>query len=74
MMNDSSINMDTSEEYQENDESDNEIIEQSTVQYILFGNDQSDSELTFDEIHETLQNLKSAELKSIKETSEQKSR
>ena len=66
MMNDSSINMDTSEEYQENDESDNEIIEQSTVQYILFGNDQSDSELTFDEIHETLQNLKSAELKSSK--------
>lgn len=58
--------IDTSEGYQENDESDNEIIEQSTVQYILFGNDQSDSELTFDEIHETLQNLKSAELKSSK--------
>ena len=29
------------------------------MQYILFEGDQSDSELTFDEIHKTLQNLKS---------------
>ncbi|CAL7940112.1 unnamed protein product [Xylocopa violacea] len=59
MMDDCSINTDNSGEYQEGDESDGELVEQSTVQYILFEGDQSDSELTFDEIHETLQNLKS---------------
>ncbi|XP_050585752.1 uncharacterized protein LOC126920001 isoform X2 [Bombus affinis] len=58
MMDDCSANMDNSEEYQEDDKSDSEFVEQSTVQYILFEGDQSDSELTFDEIHKTLQNLK----------------
>ncbi|KOC60685.1 Zinc finger protein 384 [Habropoda laboriosa] len=66
MMDDYSVNMDNSEEYPEDDESDGEIIEQSTVQYILFEGDQSDSELTFDEIRETLQNLKTAESKASK--------
>ncbi|XP_076621421.1 uncharacterized protein LOC143341909 [Colletes latitarsis] len=66
MMDDCSVNIDNSEDCQEDDESDNEIIEQSTVQYILFEGDQSDSELTFDEIQATLQNLKMAESKSMK--------
>ncbi|XP_076659414.1 uncharacterized protein LOC143362828 isoform X2 [Halictus rubicundus] len=64
MMDNCSVNIDNSEEYQEEDESDSEILEQSTVQYILFEGDQSDSELTFDEIQATLRNLKSAESKS----------
>ncbi|KAK9294294.1 hypothetical protein QLX08_011046 [Tetragonisca angustula] len=59
MMDDCSVNMDNSEDYENDDKSDDEFIEQSTVQYILFEGDQSDSELTFDEIHKTLQNLKS---------------
>lgn len=37
---------------------DNELMKRSTVQYILFEDDQSDSELTFDEIQATLQNLR----------------
>lgn len=57
---------DNSEDCQE-DESDSEFVEQSTVQYILFEGDQSDSELTFDEIQATLQNLKAAESKSKKQ-------
>ncbi|XP_012284210.1 uncharacterized protein LOC105701758 isoform X2 [Orussus abietinus] len=48
----------------EGSESENEIVEQSTVQYILFGDNQSDSELTFDEIEATLQNLKGNQSKS----------
>ncbi|XP_076382227.1 uncharacterized protein LOC117224950 isoform X1 [Megalopta genalis] len=65
MMDNCSVNIaDNSDEYQEEDESDNEILEQSTVQYILFEGDQSDSELTFDEIQATLRNLKTAESKS----------
>lgn len=35
------------------------MLEQSTVQYILFEDNESDSELTFDEIQTTLQNMKS---------------
>lgn len=69
MMDDCSVNIDNSEDCQEDNESDNEIIEQSTVQYILFEGDQSDSELTFDEIQATLQNLKAAESKSSKKPS-----
>lgn len=43
----------------ENGESENELVERSTVQYILLENDhQSDSELTFDDIQTTLRNLK----------------
>ncbi|KZC09423.1 Zinc finger protein 26 [Dufourea novaeangliae] len=64
MMDDCSVNVDNSDDCEEDYESDNEIIEQSTVQYILFEGDQSDSELTFDEIQTTLQNLKTAESKS----------
>ncbi|XP_026670362.1 zinc finger protein 652-like isoform X2 [Ceratina calcarata] len=59
MMDDCSGNFDNSEECQQSSESDGEFVEQSTVQYILYDGDQSDSELTFDEVHETLQNLKS---------------
>ncbi|KAK2589331.1 hypothetical protein KPH14_007879 [Odynerus spinipes] len=40
-------------------ENDQEMLEQSTVQYILFEDNESDSELTFDEIQSTLQNMKS---------------
>ncbi|KAF7387515.1 hypothetical protein HZH68_013192 [Vespula germanica] len=43
----------------ENVESNQEVLEQSTVQYILFEDNESDSELTFDEIQTTLQNMKS---------------
>ncbi|KAL2747360.1 zinc finger protein 652-like [Vespula maculifrons] len=43
----------------ENIESNQEVLEQSTVQYILFEDNESDSELTFDEIQTTLQNMKS---------------
>lgn len=56
---DNSGNLDNFEEYQQSNESDSEFVEQSTVQYILYDGDQSDSELTFDEVQETLQNLKS---------------
>lgn len=63
MMKNCSVNIDDPA-YQEDVESDNELVEQSTVQYILFEGDQSDSELTFDEIQATLQNLKSSEPKS----------
>ncbi|XP_051167578.1 glutamic acid-rich protein-like [Leptopilina boulardi] len=38
--------------------SEEELVEQSTVQYILCDGDQSDTELTFDEIQATLQGLK----------------
>ncbi|XP_076238480.1 uncharacterized protein LOC143181772 isoform X2 [Calliopsis andreniformis] len=72
MMDEDSVNIDNSEDYQEDDESDTEIIEQSTVQYILFEGDQSDSELTFDEIQATLQNLKAAESKSSKKQTNKK--
>ncbi|XP_066585742.1 uncharacterized protein [Prorops nasuta] len=37
---------------------DNEVLQQSTVQYIFFESDQSESELTFDDIQSTLNNLK----------------
>lgn len=43
----------------EETENDQEMVEQSTVQYILFEDNESDSELTFDEIQSTLQNMKS---------------
>ncbi|XP_046833387.1 zinc finger protein 652-like isoform X1 [Vespa crabro] len=43
----------------ENVENNQEMLEQSTVQYILFEDNESDSELTFDEIQSTLQNMKS---------------
>ncbi|XP_072763142.1 uncharacterized protein [Anoplolepis gracilipes] len=47
------------DENHNNGESENELMERSTVQYILLeGDHQSDSELTFDEIQTTLQNLK----------------
>ncbi|XP_015584754.1 uncharacterized protein LOC107262749 [Cephus cinctus] len=65
MMDDTGENiMNRSEESQECFESDNEIIEQSTVQYILLEGDQSDSELTFDEIQATLRSLKTSQSRS----------
>ncbi|XP_046739284.1 uncharacterized protein LOC124407307 [Diprion similis] len=53
---------------QESLASESEIVEQSTVQYILLEGDQSDSELTFDEIQATLQgfNLSKNGNKSVK--------
>ncbi|XP_020711669.2 uncharacterized protein LOC105692279 isoform X1 [Athalia rosae] len=44
--------------------SESELVEQSTVQYILLDGDQSDSELTFDEIQATLQSLQFSTNKS----------
>ncbi|XP_031838822.1 uncharacterized protein LOC116429684 isoform X2 [Nomia melanderi] len=73
MMDNCSVNIDNSEDYQEEEESDSEFIEQSTVQYILFEGDQSDSELTFDEIQTTLRNLKASESKSSRKQLSKKS-
>ncbi|XP_012230394.2 putative leucine-rich repeat-containing protein DDB_G0290503 [Linepithema humile] len=60
-------------ESEDNRVSESELMEQSTVQYIFFEDEQqSDSELTFDEIQTTLQNLKTSREKvSEKEKSEQ---
>ncbi|XP_043478563.1 kinetochore protein SLK19-like [Leptopilina heterotoma] len=41
--------------------SEEELVEQSTVQYILCDGDQSDTELTFDEIQATLQEFKTSD-------------
>lgn len=38
--------------------SDEEVLQQSTVQYLLCDDEQSDSELTFDDIKNTLENIK----------------
>jgi len=55
------------DENQNNAESEDELMERSTVQYILLeGDHQSDSELTFDEIQATLQNLKTSREKASK--------
>lgn len=49
------------------------MVEHSTVQYILLEADhQSDSELTFDEVQATLQNIKISRKKSLLETSSKK--
>lgn len=62
-----------SDECQDNLELKDELIEHSTVQYILLEADhQSDSELTFDEIQATLQNMKISRKKML-ETSDKKS-
>lgn len=67
MMNDATMGIiGQSEGSQESLGSENEIVEQSTVQYILLDGDQSDSELTFDEIQATLQGLKFTSNKSTK--------
>ncbi|XP_011257452.2 glutamic acid-rich protein isoform X2 [Camponotus floridanus] len=68
MMDNDSINIaEQSDENQNNAESEDELMERSTVQYILLeGDHQSDSELTFDEIQATLQNLKTSREKASK--------
>ncbi|XP_011635318.1 myb-like protein X isoform X4 [Pogonomyrmex barbatus] len=64
---DTSINTEQLDECQDDLDSEEELMERSTVQYIfLEGDHQSDSELTFDEIQATLQNMKN----SRKRTSE----
>lgn len=45
-------------------EENEEIMKRTTVQYILFDEDQSDSELTFDEIQKTLENLGKSQRRS----------
>lgn len=74
MMDNNSINIaEQSDESQDNGEHKDELMERSTVQYILLeGDHQSDSELTFDEIQATLQNLKTFREKAS-ERSEKKS-
>ncbi|KAL6424045.1 hypothetical protein ACFW04_009741 [Cataglyphis niger] len=66
MMNNNSVNIaEQSVENQDNGEYKDELMERSTVQYIfLEGDHQSDSELTFDEIQATLQNLKTSREKA----------
>lgn len=68
MMDNDSVNIaEQSDENQNNTESEDELMERSTVQYILLeGDHQSDSELTFDEIQATLQNLKTSREKASK--------
>ncbi|XP_046612062.1 uncharacterized protein LOC124301264 isoform X2 [Neodiprion virginianus] len=68
MMNDTPMSVGKSGGSQESLASESEIVEQSTVQYILLEGDQSDSELTFDEIQATLQgfNLSKNGNKSVK--------
>ncbi|XP_014471716.1 PREDICTED: glutamic acid-rich protein-like [Dinoponera quadriceps] len=48
---------------------DEELMERSTVQYILFDEEQSDSELTFDEIQRTLENLRKPRRKGSRDAS-----
>ncbi|XP_026826962.1 uncharacterized protein LOC105286564 isoform X2 [Ooceraea biroi] len=64
MMDNNSVNIaeqpdDSQDNYIEPEEEE-ELILCSTVQYIFLEDDQSESELTFDDIQETLQNLKHA--------------
>ena len=46
-------------------QTDQDYVKQSTVQYILFGDEQSDSELTFDDIVKSMQNFKPGPGKSL---------
>ncbi|XP_015187480.1 PREDICTED: myoneurin-like [Polistes dominula] len=57
MVDDCNMMLDTSP-VNEDIQSDEEILEQSTVQYIFFEDNESDSELTFGEVLSTLQNMK----------------
>lgn len=62
-----------SDECEDNIEFEDELVEHSTVQYILLEADhESDSELTFDDIQMTLQNMKISREKSL-ETNDKKS-
>ncbi|KYQ59991.1 hypothetical protein ALC60_00962 [Trachymyrmex zeteki] len=74
MMNDSFVNIaEQSDECEDNIEFEDELVEHSTVQYILLEADhESDSELTFDDIQMTLQNMKISREKSL-ETNDKKS-
>ncbi|KYN05189.1 PREDICTED: uncharacterized protein LOC108771920 [Cyphomyrmex costatus] len=59
MMNDNFVDIaEQSDECEDNVKFEEELIEYSTVQYILLEADQSDSELTFDDIQATLRNMK----------------
>ncbi|KAG5312566.1 ZN384 protein, partial [Acromyrmex insinuator] len=74
MMNDSFVNIaEQSDECEDNIEFEDELVEHSTVQYILLEADhESESELTFDDIQATLQNMKISREKSL-ETNDKKS-
>ncbi|XP_011695335.1 PREDICTED: uncharacterized protein LOC105454433 isoform X2 [Wasmannia auropunctata] len=72
MMDDSFVNI-AEQSHECQDDLEDELMEHSTVQYILLEADhQSDSELTFDEIQATLQNMKMPCKKSF-ETNDKKS-
>ncbi|KAI4485587.1 hypothetical protein M0802_012709 [Mischocyttarus mexicanus] len=58
MMDNCTMMLDTSSSVDEDVTNNQEILEQSTVQYVFFHEDESDSELTFDEVQSTLQNMK----------------
>ncbi|KAG5325340.1 ZN384 protein, partial [Pseudoatta argentina] len=74
MMNDNFVNIaEQPDECEDNIEFEDELIEHSTVQYILLEADhESESELTFDDIQATLQNMKISREKSL-ETNDKKS-
>ncbi|KYN12708.1 PREDICTED: uncharacterized protein LOC108767172 [Trachymyrmex cornetzi] len=74
MMNDSFINIaEQSDGCEDNVEFEDELVEHSTVQYILLEADhEPESELTFDDIQATLQNMKISSEKSL-ETNDKKS-
>ncbi|KYM79393.1 hypothetical protein ALC53_10188 [Atta colombica] len=67
MMNDSFVNIvEQQDGCEDNVEFEDELIEHSTVQYILLEADyESESELTFDDIQATLQNMKISREKSL---------
>ncbi|KAL6266977.1 hypothetical protein P5V15_000061 [Pogonomyrmex californicus] len=61
------------DECQDDLDSEEELMERSTVQYIfLEGDHQSDSELTFDEIQATLQNMKNSRKRTFSEKNDKK--
>ncbi|XP_029176900.1 probable serine/threonine-protein kinase fhkB isoform X2 [Nylanderia fulva] len=76
MMDNNSVNIaEQSDENQENGEFENELVERSTVQYILLEDDhQSDSELTFDDIQTTLRNLKTSRERALEKGNDPKSK
>lgn len=60
---------DESHENNQEAEQNEEPMERSTVQYILFDEDQSDSELTFDEVQKTLENQRKPSRREARDVS-----
>ncbi|XP_032688066.1 DNA ligase 1-like isoform X2 [Odontomachus brunneus] len=73
LMNDCPVDIDTTDESQDIEsretEENEEPMKRTTVQYILFDEDQSDSELTFDEIQKTLENQVRKPCRRLRDTS-----